>query len=85
MGFGLKIHVRESELGRAEAFVSLALFENAKPEDMRSLMITLTQEKGAWRIYDVLDRSDPKAPFHLRAALVNEIKTRARKPGLVKP
>jgi hypothetical protein len=47
MGFGLKIHVRESELGRAEAFVSLALFENAKPEDMRSLMITLTQEKGA--------------------------------------
>ena len=72
--FNLKIDVHELKPGRAEAFVSFGLFENAKPGDIRSLVITLAQEKGAWRIYDSLDRSDPGTPFDLRTALEKEIR-----------
>jgi hypothetical protein len=30
-------------------------------------------ERGQWRIYDILDQSDPKAPFDLRKELEKDI------------
>jgi hypothetical protein len=72
--FELKMKVHEPKAGRAEAVVSFALFKDAKPQDMRSLVITLAQENGAWRVWDVVDRSDAKAEFDLRKALEREIR-----------
>ena len=72
--FGLKIDVHEPKAGKAEALVSFAVFKDAKPQDVRSLLITLAQEKGAWRVYNVVDRSDTKAVFDLRDALEKEIR-----------
>lgn len=71
--FNLKIDVREPKAGRVEASVSFALFKDAKPQERRSLVITLQLEKGAWRVWNVVDRSDGKAAFDLRRELENEI------------
>ncbi|MBS1802502.1 MAG: DUF3828 domain-containing protein [Acidobacteria bacterium] len=71
--FNLKIDVREPKADRVEASVSFALSKNAKPQDRRSLMITLQLEKGAWRVWNVVDRSDAKAEFDLRSELQKEI------------
>jgi len=35
--------------------------------------MTLASEHGAWRIWDIVDNSDPKAPFALRDELKKEI------------
>jgi hypothetical protein len=72
--FALKIDVHEPKAGKAEALVSFALFKDAKPQDVRSLLITLAVEKGAWRVWNVMDRSDAKAEFDLREALEKEIR-----------
>lgn len=78
--FDLNIDVHEPRAGRAEAHVSFALFARAKPEDMRSLVITLAQERGGWRVWNVVDRSDAKAVFDLRKELEKEIRsTRAKR------
>jgi len=75
--YDLKIDVHEPKAGKAEASVTFALFEPAKAEDRRSLMITLAQENGAWRVWNVVDRSDAKAQFDLRRELGNEIRVRS--------
>jgi hypothetical protein len=72
--YDLKIDVHEVKEDRAEARVSFALFEPAKAQDLRSLVITLAGERGAWRVWDVVDRSDAKAVFDLRSALEKEIR-----------
>lgn len=72
--YNLKIDVNVEDAGRADALVSFALFNPAKPQDRRSLEIALAQEKGAWRVFNVVDLSDPKAPFDLRKALEKEIR-----------
>jgi len=79
--FGLKIDVHEPKAAKAEALVSFALFGDAKPQDVRSLRITLAQEKGAWRVYNVVDRSDAKAVFDLREALEKEIRGISKSKG----
>jgi len=71
--YNLKIDMHESKAGRTEALVSFAVFKDVKPQDIRSLRITLAREKGAWRVFNVVDLSDPKAPFDLRKALEKEI------------
>ena len=76
--YDLRIEVGEVKEDTAEALVSFALFKNAKPQDMRSLMITLAQEKGAWRVWNVVDRSDAKAVFDLRGELKKEIREHGR-------
>lgn len=76
--YDLKIDVHEPKDGRVEAMVSFALFKNAKPQDMRSLTITLAQEKGAWRVWNVVDRSDARAVFDLRDELKKEIREHGR-------
>jgi len=71
----LKIDVHVDTPERATATVSFAL---AAPQDrpkdaFRKLVITLAAENGEWRIYDILDETDPTAPFALRKALQQDI------------
>ena len=72
--FNLKIEVREPQADKAEAKVSFSLFRDAKREDLRSLAITLAQEKGAWRVWNVVDHSNAPAVFDLRKELEKEIR-----------
>ncbi len=71
--FDLKMKVRPINSDRVEAAVSFALFKQAATRDYRFITLTLSRERGNWRIYDVVDRSDPKAPFALRKELEKEI------------
>lgn len=82
----LKIAIALLRTGRAKASVSFALFgpEAAREQSVRALEITLAREGGQWRIDNILDKSDPKAPFDLRAELEKEIresKSRESKSG----
>jgi hypothetical protein len=72
----LKIALTTSAPGRLKAAVSFALFgSDAKAEQsVRSLEMTLVAHAGQWRIDNIVDKSDPKAPFDLRAELVKEIR-----------
>jgi hypothetical protein len=71
----LKIGILVQSNLRAKAEVSFALgeVETGIDRDLRTLEITLTRENGKWRIYDILDESDPKSPIALRAALKLDI------------
>jgi hypothetical protein len=59
----LKIAIETPDSARAIAAVSFSLFKNSSARDRRSLEITLAVEKGQWHIYNVLDKTDPHAPF----------------------
>jgi hypothetical protein len=76
----LKINVQMEPDGRAKAAVSFALFapKAGSDQDHRSLEMTLMPQGGQWRIRDILDKSDLKAPFDLRAELEKEIRTAKR-------
>ena len=76
----LKIAIQPLSDGRAKASVSFALFapHAGTDRDFRSLEITLVPVGGQWRIWDILDQSDPKAPFDLRAELEKEIRASKR-------
>ncbi len=71
----LKIAIQPLGEGRAKAAVSFALFapQAGTDRDRRSLDMTLVSAGGQWRIWDILDKSDPKAPFDLRVELEKEI------------
>ncbi|HEY1987452.1 MAG TPA: DUF3828 domain-containing protein [Terracidiphilus sp.] len=77
----LKIAIQRQGENRIDAAVSFALREpnGRTTQDFRALEITLAANQGQWRIYDVLDKSDPKAPFALRAELQKDIGTHTRK------
>ena len=76
--FDLKIDVHDGTQARAKATVSFALFKDVKPQERRSLEITLAREKTAWRVWNVVDHSDGKAVFDLREELEKEIREYAR-------
>ena len=73
----LKIDVRMLANDRAKADVSFALFapKAGADRDLRSLEMTLASNENHWRIDNILDKSDPKAPFDLRAELEKEIRS----------
>ena len=77
----LKIDAEMQAAGRVVAHVSFALFAEKNGtideagEDRRRLEISLTSQQGQWRVYDVLDRSEPEHPFRLRSELSKEIQT----------
>lgn len=73
----LKIDVRMLSKDRASAAVSFALFapKAGANRDLRSLEMTLTRQGSQWRIDNIIDKSNPKAPFNLRAELEKEIRT----------
>lgn len=71
----LNFEIQTQDSGHAFANVSLALAapNGRTSNDLRKLQITLVPERGQWRIYDILDQSDPKAPFDLRKELEKDI------------
>ena len=72
--FDLKIDIQLQSPGRALAEVSFAL-DDAKSrnsDSWRKLRIQLRTERGEWRIYDILDVSQPHAPFDARDALIKD-------------
>jgi hypothetical protein len=71
----LKIDVHVDAPDRATAAVSFALSApQDRPKDsLRKMVFTLAAENGEWRIYDILDETDPTAPFALRKALEQDI------------
>jgi hypothetical protein len=73
--WNLKIDIQRVSPERALAAVSFALFDpkDGKKPDLRALKMTLAAQHGEWRIWDIVDNSDPKAPFALRAELKKEI------------
>jgi hypothetical protein len=71
--FDLKMKIRPINSDRVEAAVSFALLKQATTRDYRFITLTLSREGRNWRIYDVVDHSDPKAPFALRKELQKEI------------
>ena len=75
--WNLKIDVRMLANDRAKADVSFALFapKAGADRDFRSLEMTLTGSGNQWRIDNILDKTDPKAPFDLRAELEKEIRS----------
>jgi len=76
----LKIDVQLESLERARAKVSFALFnpKDGKKPDLRVLKMTLSSQHGAWRIWDIVDNSDPKAPFALRDELNKDLAAYAK-------
>lgn len=73
----LKIDVQMLGSDRANASVTFALFapKAGADRDLRSLDVTLLRTGNQWRIDNILDKSDPKTPFDLRAELEKEIRT----------
>jgi len=73
----LKIDVQMLGKDRAKASVTFALFapKAGAERDSRTLDMTLLRTGSQWRIDNILDKSDPKAPFDLRAELEKEIRT----------
>jgi len=76
----LRIAVHMLSNNRARAAVSFGLFapKAQADRDLRSLDMTLAWTGNQWRIDNILDRSDPKAPFDLRAELEREIRASKR-------
>jgi hypothetical protein len=71
----IEIHMESPQ--QAEANVSFAVFDpKDRPGDQTSkLPITLARENGGWRIWDILDESDPKSTISLRKLLENDLTT----------
>jgi len=78
--WNLAIDVKIEAADRATAKVSFYLADpKDDPKDsLRKLAVVLAAENGAWRIYDIVDQTDPTAPFALRKALKDDIASRTR-------
>ena len=67
---------------RALADVSFYLAPPKGPitPDKMKLKFTLVSEHGGWRIWDILDESDPKDPVALRNLLLDDIASLRKNP-----
>lgn len=73
--WNFKIELRVETLQRAIAHVSFSLSDpkNNPKDAARTLVITLVPEHDQWRIYDILDKSDPKDTSSLRQILQKDL------------
>ena len=81
--YQLKVDVIDTQPDRVTLAAQFALTKPKAGEkpDMRTVELTLVSEEGAWRVWDVVDRSDQEAPFVLRTALEQDIRSlAAQKP-----
>ena len=78
----LKIETQMQGPSHALADVSFALSapKGRTKDDLRKLQITLVPERGQWRIYNILDESDPKTLFDLRGELEKDIASLRKAP-----
>jgi hypothetical protein len=79
----LKIEIQMQGPNQALADVTFALSapNGRKKDDLRKLQFTLAPVRGQWRIYDIVDDSDPKAPFQLRKELEKDIASLSKSPN----
>jgi hypothetical protein len=79
--WNLKIDVQLQSPQRAIADVSFALFDpkDRPTEEPSKLQITLVRENGGWRIWDILDKSDPKFTSSVRKLLEDDLARLRRK------
>ena len=73
--WNLDIRLQDQGWNRIVADVSFSLADprNNPTGATRKLQITLVDEAGSWRIYDILDRSDPKSTFSVRQLLQKDL------------
>lgn len=73
----LKVDIQSIENDRAVVKVSFALSapKNGTSNYVRRVTMTLAPENGQWRIWNLVDQSDPKAPFDVRKALTDDIRS----------
>jgi hypothetical protein len=79
----LKIEIQmmqDPNLALADVTFALSAPNGRKKDDLRKLQFTLAPERGQWRIYDIVDDSDPKAPFQLRKELEKDIASLRKAP-----
>jgi hypothetical protein len=78
----LKIEIRMESPARAQAAVFFALSapKGRTKDDLRKLEITLAPEHGQWRIYNIVEQSDPAAPFDLRKELQSDLECLRKVP-----
>lgn len=75
----LAIEIRMKSLKQAEANVSFHVFKD-RPAEETKLQITLEKENGGWRIWDILDKSDPKFTSSVRKLLHGDLASLKRNP-----
>jgi hypothetical protein len=73
--WNLAIDVRMESPQRAIANVSFALFnpKDRPAGEASKLQLTLVKEDGGWRIWDILDESDPKDKVAVRKLLEEDL------------
>ncbi len=72
----LAIDLEPIDASHTRAHVNFSLSE---AKDFRSLDFELVRERGSWRIWNIIDRTDPKAALDLRAELEKDIHSLAQK------
>ncbi len=80
--WNLKIAVQSQSPRRAIADVSFAVFDpkDRPTEEPNKLQITLARENGGWRIWDILDKSDPKFTSSVRKLLEDDLANLRKNP-----
>ncbi len=78
----LKIEIQMQGTNRALADVSFALVppKGRTKDNLYKLRMTLVPERGQWRIYNIVDESDPKEPSDLRKELEKDIASLRKAP-----
>lgn len=81
--WNLAIDVRIVSTQRALANVSFDLFnpKNRPAGESSKLQFTLVKENGGWRIWDILDESDPKDEVAVRKLLRDDLASLRRNPA----
>jgi hypothetical protein len=79
----LKIDLHAMNLQRATASVSFSLSAPGRraKDSYRKMEITVAAEQGRWRIYDIVDESDPANIVALRKLLQDDIAAVRHEPG----
>jgi len=83
----LAIAVQTESPQRAKATVSFSVFDPKDQPDEKPtrLIITLVVEHGAWRIWDILDDSDPKMIVSVRKLLQDDLAQLKKNPAPASP
>lgn len=80
--WNLDIRARLPGKDRAVATASFWIFNPAtkQTDARRTVQLALRKEQGQWRIYDICDSDQTKAPFCMRAAIRKEIEDYTHHP-----
>ena len=79
----LRIEVHVESPQQAGANVSFAVFnpKDRAADETSKLQITLVKEHGEWRIYDILDKSNPKFNSSVRKLLGDDLASLRSSPS----